>query len=517
MNASGVVDWNANHVFADLVHCTARDWLTRSEVAGEGDVPVPKAWLDQYGYPVAVPPGKSAYLIVMYDLNTFTNLKVKQGTYVMRASGELRVRAVTWNFPGIINIRPGDANETLFDVNGDTPTLVIEVTNVRTTPAGCKVEVFHQDFRSAIDGDQLNPDWVAFYRSLPRLKYLRVMDLMHTNNSNVINPEDVVTEQHQSWCREGYGAPPSVIGRIAKELNIPLWVCFPYMGTKACFRFIAQQIALHYPTGLSLWAQYGNELFNFLFRHWSYLANVKSVGLTLYDQNGTVVSAPSNRAAGCAAALGMFEVWSTCDEVFGADRVFKAGDGHPEWHDLMASWVQYRNPDYYGGKRAGEVATHIPTTLYWGSEDVDFLLTNNAGSTWTEAQFQALCFGGIRAAVAERKKTKDSYTAQGITIPYAMYEGGGHHAKFEAWPDQKAFDDLQAMLERFYRGPGGEAVYRKALEATAELGCIAFAKFVDFGGWRVPPAHQLMPFGAGKSTIYDDDTPMWTYFRTLAA
>jgi hypothetical protein len=341
------------------------------------------------------------------------------------------------------------------------------------------------------------------------------MDLMHTNNSNVVNPEDVVTEKHQSWCREGYGAPPSVIGRIAKALSIPLWVCFPYMGTKACFKFIAQQIALHYPSGLPLWAQYGNELWNFQFRHWSYIANVKSVGLTIYDENGSIVPAPSNRAAGCAAALGMFEVWSTCDEVFGADRVFKAGDGHPEWHDLMASWVQYRNPDYYGGKRAGEVATHIPTTLYWGEGDgVDYLLTNNAGA-WDTSTFTQWCNDKIAAAVAARQKTKAAYELQGITIPYAMYEGGGHHAKFGAGPNQAQYDALNQMLEAFYRGPGGEAVYRTALAATATLGCMAFAKFVDVGGWRVAPATQILPFGAGKSTIYDPDTPMWAYLRSL--
>jgi hypothetical protein len=509
MGAGGVTDWNGYFPFLDLIKNTSREW---------SGAPI----LDRNGWPSMIAPNAQHDLLVLYDLQLLRATGLKTGTYVMRVKGPCTVTPMSYTQGGVTNIRR-TAGTVTFDMSSDCTSLIVRVTNLTGSPAPVEFDLVHVNHIAARDGGRvMNPDWVNIYKRMPTLGFLRFMDLMSTNNSKIADIADVTPETHQSWTRDGYGIPPSVIGKAMKETGLKAaWINIPHRATMGVMRYIFAQIKSGDPTGSwGVFAEYSNECWNFQFQHFGYLANTKSAGLTIVDDKGNpyTQTTPNGRHAGCAYALGSMQVWTAAEETFGRKRVSRVAGGHPAWHDLMASWVMYKNPEYYGGMVAGMAADFVATTMYWSIDTVDNMVNVHRAQGQTDQWWRDETRKAIAGVVTGLQDTMRRYRVQGVTAPYVMYEGGDHHSNFDEAIRAKnptGYDAFAERLFQIYNGTLGAEIFEMAYEATRQIGCWNFAKFVDMHPWKKPGHHQLIPFGAGRQTLSEPDSPIWTAFRNI--
>jgi hypothetical protein len=512
VNIAGVQDWTGTFPFLDLVHNTSRAWTN--------GVPV-----DATGWPT-VPAGGRTELLVMYDLNLLTSKGFKPGSYVMQVEGDCTITPASQPNGAVTNIVRSPGMVT-FTASEACVALTIRVENQTQNASRVKFNIVHASHVAQRDaGNAMNPDWVDFYKRMPALGFFRFMDLLCINNSKIVNPQEATTEAHQSWCRDGYGMPPVVVGKAAREVGMQgVWMPVPVRATTDCMRFFYTEAQRGDPSGTwAVYSELGNELWNFMFSHFAYLRDVKGMGLAVVDANGQPIAEShpqfTARRAGCAAALGMMQAWTAAESVFGRERVRRVGTGHPEWHDLLGSWPMYGHPNLFGGQRAGLLVDFIPTTMYWQIDSVDAMVNTHQAQTRPDAWWREETGKAVARNVAKHRETMAAYRRQGVTAPYVMYEGGDHHSNFDAAVRAKnptGYDAFAQRLFDIYNGQLGADLFELGYQGTRDMGCWNFAKFTDFHPWKKVGHHQLSPFGAGRQTIYDADTPMWAGFKALAA
>lgn len=144
-----------------------------------------------------------------------------------------------------------------------------------TPPTDVKIfEVSKSAYVSA--GDILDPDWVAYHKDFPCLRFL---DPLRVNSSGATAFSDWATESFTMWGDSlitddrKLGWPISVICNIANECNTAVWIPIPHKFTNDAVRQLAEAVRDTITwTGseVRVYFEYSNECWNSSFAQRTY-------------------------------------------------------------------------------------------------------------------------------------------------------------------------------------------------------------------------------------------------------
>ena len=122
-----------------------------------------------------------------------------------------------------------------------------------------------QVFMESDEADLLAGNLVStqYKADLGNAPWIRWMDAMHTNNSEVVDWDE--------YRFNGRGNSQYLklehIAKISNETGIPPWLCFPTMGTDACWQSMCDELLLYLDPGMKIRAELGNEIWNYGFKN----------------------------------------------------------------------------------------------------------------------------------------------------------------------------------------------------------------------------------------------------------
>lgn len=187
LNLAGLTYYNGNPPYIDILHMTNLAFS-------------PATWEDSNGYITGMPNGSSAFLYVLLDLHLYGG-EVKSGSWVVTWTGNC---SCTVSGTGVSGVSVG-SNRTTFTMTSQS-TLTLTVSNSSGSNANATaIKIFHADHETALNsGEIFNPDYIANITA--NIAFLRLIDVLKTNGSNIVNFSDFKTESQRDWTR----MPPSV-------------------------------------------------------------------------------------------------------------------------------------------------------------------------------------------------------------------------------------------------------------------------------------------------------------------
>lgn len=448
LNLAGITYFEDYHPFINLVKHSGRQW----ELTGGASA---AAFLDSNDEIVGMPNGGTEIgKVLMVNYGDYRNgaQKIRGGTYKITWSGACALSVSGTGVSsqviasGVTTVTIANTCDLLFILCNNSSGSAASATNIK---------LFHTANETAMNaGDIFDSDWKAWVNSFkPNLKYLRVMDWQQTNFSAIVNAADIPQESWCDWARGSEygggrrGIPPSVIGKLAKELGVNVWMCLPYQATQACMNAYMQAVYNADPTGTwKIYIEYSNENWNFGFSHFNYLAGTKSAGLTIVDKNNVTSVADADKASN-AAAHGAMQAWTAAEAAgFARNRIIRVFGGQTDYFDLFSGGFQYRDTTntLFGGAQmktlldqttggSSDGKGRVPITVYYS----ELFLTSGAGGglyqpiiddrgAGPEAWFETVQKQSIDIVNTAVGNFRTGLTALGCSAPFITYECGNH-------------------------------------------------------------------------------------------
>ncbi len=282
---------------------------------------------DDDGYPTQVPqmangvPNKLRYVIS----SNGANLPPGE-TYVLLYDGEgdLTVGGgvtETSNVPGRIQFDVNDAGNLFFMIHASqmaNPVRNVRILRLADEFADLDAEPFYEGFL-----DKIRP-----------FKALRFMDWGHTNGNPAVHWEDRSSLTHFTYATP-MGVPYEMMVKLANQLEKDVWLCVPHAADSNYVANMATLFRDQLDPGLTIYLEYSNEVWNWIFEQSHYNAD----------------NAPSNLNYGRAMAMragSTFRIWH---EVFGAEktrvkRVLGLQGGYNYLNEQILSHLDPNDWDY---------------------------------------------------------------------------------------------------------------------------------------------------------------------------
>jgi PKD repeat protein len=379
-----------------------------------------------------LPPGET--YVLLYD--GVGNLNIGGGV------------TVTSNAPGRIQFVVNDAGNLFFMMNTSqmsNPMRNIRLLRLSDEAADLDAQPFYEGFL-----DKIRP-----------FKVLRFMDWGATNGNPAVHWEQRSTLTHFTYATST-GVPYEMMVKLANHLKKDVWLCVPHAADSA---YVAQMAALfrdELDPGLSIYLEYSNEVWNWIFAQAHFNAD----------------NAPSNLNYGRAMAEragGTFRIWH---EVFGAEksrvkRVIGLQGGYNYLNEQILSQLDpadwdYGSPTSYIGLDHSNTGSPV---LHAGSTPADII--ENARSNW--ADFRPVLWQDYNNVKLFGKKIVN-------------YEGGQHFVG-NVFGIPYAYQ--QAMWDAQY-SPEIHALYDDMLDTIRQWGSRMFGNFSlsspqesVYGSWGV--------------------------------
>lgn len=518
-------DWTVQQPFLDIMK-TARPWIGHlpGQWGGWGhDELAAGGWLDEDGWPRAIPPELSAITtLVLTDLPE--DAAGLAGRYVLThdGRGELALGGrgrVGARAPGriVFDFRPGPGG--------------VEVRLARTDPADPirNIRILREDRAALLDGGALfNPDWLA---RIDGVEMIRFMDWMQTNGSLLARLEDRPRPTDYTWAR--IGVPLEVMVRLANDLRAHPWFTLPHLSEDALVRFYAETVHESLAPGLVAHVEYSNEVWNHGFaqarwaeeqgkarwgEQWKWVqfyalraAEVAEIWRDVFrdapqrlvrvlsTQTGwkgleaDILRAPLVIAEGRPAPHLAFDAWAVTAYISG-------GIGSPEKEALLRGWLAE-------SRAAAETAADAQGLQ--GMARADYVARHRFD------QAIALALQELRDGAVSGNPADSLASVLGDLLPYhaevaqshdlqlMMYEGGTHVVGLGPLVDDP---EITAFLIALNYSDGMGEIYRDLLDGWARLADTPFNAFVEmlqpsrWGSW-------------GALRHLGDDNPRW---RALA-
>ncbi|MBK9013034.1 MAG: PKD domain-containing protein [Saprospiraceae bacterium] len=417
---------------------------------------------DDDGYPTQIPqqangvPNKLRYVIS----SNGANLPPGE-TYVLLYDGEgdLTVGGgvtETSNAPGRIQFDVNDAGNLFFMIHASQmadPVRNVRILRLADEFADLDAEPFYEGFL-----DKIRP-----------FKALRFMDWGHTNGNPAVHWDDRSSLTHFTFATPT-GVPYEMMVKLANQLEKDVWLCVPHAADS---NYVAQMAALfrdQLDPGLTIYLEYSNEVWNWIFEQSHYNAD----------------NAPSNLNYGRAMAMragSTFRIWH---EVFGAEkarvkRVLGLQGGYNYLNEQILSQLDpndwdYGSPTSYLGLDHSDSGQPI---LNAASTPADII--ENARNSW--AGFRPILWQDYNNVKLFGKKIVN-------------YEGGQHFVGNVfgiPYPYQQAMWDAQYSPEIY-------ALYDEMLDTIRTWGSRLFGNFSlaspqesVYGSWGVLNDIDIQP------------------------
>jgi hypothetical protein len=467
-NLSGVSDWGSEIPFIDAFRAS-RELTSGSPTAWGDDRKLDidaRGWLrslasNQEARTVVLngPQFRSGRYLVLYEgrgeyryagtaqLDTAASKPGRDVVMVDRARGDLGIAmdftAIDKRDP-IRNIRmipPGGACDTdrarFCDADNPCPT------------GACLA--FEEHYQKLV----FHPDFLA---RTQRFGMLRFMDMMQTNNSNVVRWDQRGQLGNQTWVVNG-GVPFEVMAQLTNQLRAQPWFCVPHQADDDYVRKLAEQAKALIDPALPIWIEYSNEVWNAGFQQHHYA--LKRAGELGYPSDFQGVLRFYARRS--------LEVFKIFESVLGKERV-KAVVGS----QAVNTWVSTEILDFPGIKEHADALAIAP---YFGRspgpEDL--------------AKFQKMTLDQLiertkNEYLPETKKwvADQSAIAKQYGIELVAYEAGQH---FVGTQGAENDERLNKLFDALNRDPRMKDLYLTYLENWKASGGTWLNHFVNCDKW----------------------------------
>ncbi|MFN0200952.1 MAG: PKD domain-containing protein, partial [Bacteroidia bacterium] len=269
---------------------------------------------------------------------------------------------------------------------------------------------------------QAEPFYEGFLKKVAPFYSFRFMDWGHTNGSPHIAWQDRTTTDKMTYSGLG-GVPYEMMAALGNATNKNIWVCVPHQADDNYITEMAKLFRDHLNPNLTLYLEYSNEVWNWMFSQAHYNNDTK----------------PSNLGYGAAyaeKAKHTFEIWHS---VFGnqkhrVKRVLGLQAGYNGLNEqILAQLSQkdwdYASPTFYYGLDHGNTGNPVLTA----SATPLNVLQNSANAFTNFAPY----------VHQDYRNTK--LFGKGIV----NYEGGQHFTDFTQPPYLQAMYDAQILPEMY--------------------------------------------------------------------
>lgn len=276
VNLAGPADWGREFPFKDIMRY-GRTWTTHNnEWVGGGQNPwdtdvLADIPLDAEGYPLSLPvevPGTEAPQVVRTVWDTGGGLP--EGTYVVLYDGNGDLDAwgglvnVVSDLPGRMEIEVGAGNEILALELYESQ-LGDHIRNIRVLLPGTEDTYEEQPFEE---------NWLE---KLEPFQALRFMDWGYTNGSNMRQWSQRTQVNDYTWTQKS-GVPYEIWADLCNLKSADAWVCIPHAADDEYVTEMATFFRDNLDPGLTLYVEYSNEVWNWIFEQTHY-------GLDSLDQS----------------------------------------------------------------------------------------------------------------------------------------------------------------------------------------------------------------------------------------
>ncbi len=315
-----------------------------------------------------------------------------------------------------------------------------------------------------------NPFYQGFLDKIAPFKALRFMDWGATNHNPVRHWHERTPLSYFTYATP-QGVPYEVMIRLANHTRKDVWICVPHAADEDYLRQMAELFRNQLDTTLTIWLEYSNEVWNWIFEQAHY-----------NDQNR-----PANLNYGRAMAEKAGRVFRIWHEVFGPQHKHRvkrvlglqAGFNYLNEHILAqldpSEW-DYGSPTSYIGLDHSDQGNPV---LHAGSTPDDIIA--NARYAW---------------AVFRPVLRQDYYNVQLFGKEVVNYEGGQHFVGNVfgiPYPYQQAMWDAQYSLAIYH-------LYNDMLDTIRTWGSRMFGNFSlasrqesVYGSWGVLNHIDIMP------------------------
>jgi PKD repeat protein len=415
-NSSGFADWVPERPLRNLMKHIRQEIVTYTDDCFCWNVNMEnELTLDADGYPTQIPQNTTAGSVRARLILSSDEGNLQTGKeYVLLYDG-----IGTLQMQGAVNVSSSTPGRIQFTNTGGGNIFF----NLVTSESGNHVRNIRL-LRLADEGADLvnHPFYEGFLEKIAPFNAIRFMDWGATNNNPVVQWSERTPVSFRTYGMEE-GVPYEVMIQLANYTSKNVWICVPHAADENYIREMARLFRDNLDPNLTIYLEYSNEVWNWLFQQAHY----------------NVQTAPSNLGYGRAYAEKSRRVSRLWFEEFGAQstrikRVLGLQAGFNYLNEQILSQIpddewDYGSPTWYFGLDHG--ATGNPV-LHAGSTPQDVVL--NAQNAWL----------GFKESV---KQDYDNVKLFGKGI--INYEGGQHFTNFTVPPYIQAMYDAQYTTQMY--------------------------------------------------------------------
>lgn len=482
INLAGVEDWSEEYVFVDVMN-QAREWIAHDIESGapwSSGVEIP---LRPDGYPVEIPydngidPAQGIRTLLFFgDLQNI----YPGGNYTLMIDGTGTVQlwgaaSGTFNCP---------VDTTIF-VDNSFGGIGLEITESQVSDPIHNIRMVMPGFENTFETAPFHPNLINF---LADFQVIRFMDWMKTNGSGLSLWSERNTVGNYTQTLNS-GVAYEYIISLCNSLQKDAWINIPHQADNNFITECAQLFRDSLDTGLKIYIEYSNEVWNGIFPQNSYAADQ---GLLLGYTGEAWERTWKYTAKRSADVFQIFE-----DEFTNDGRLINVIPGFAGNSWVTNYIIERFNEVLYNPTQVGADAVAIAP--YFGGG-----LANDIGDMGLENSItvpQILDSLENRLPGSYTMMTEHVTVANDHNLDLIAYEGGQHLVAYWPYNQNDAYVDKLLDANRDPRMQGMYCDYFDAWYDTFDGGL--FANFSSHGGYSMHGAWGV------KETYEDVSAPKY--------
>ncbi|MBN1799998.1 MAG: hypothetical protein JW891_00735 [Candidatus Lokiarchaeota archaeon] len=479
MNLDGINDWGREWPFKNLMKL-CRPFLTGNDhwVSGGNNTwntgLIDQIPCDEDGYPLQLPLnfGMEALQIVHTAFATLYNLPLGNYTFLYDGEGE-------FEFTGNWEVLAHSQGRYVLNMTTNEDFHGIQIQNSTLGNHARNFRLIKSEYEDNYLDNPFNPAWLD---KLSNFDTIRFMDWGCTNfHDNLTFWEDRSKVSEYCYSHER-GVPYEIMIELCNLLNKNAWVCVPHEASDDYISQMAQLFRDTLDPELTLYVEYSNEIWNWMFPATHYCYNESS-------EANLSVPWPERIAPFIQNALDIFST-TFSGQMYRLQRVVGVQAG---WFDVGNRTISNIDPDSYD---------IISPTAYFGfDEDAIAFLEQKGAKTTVEDVFN-LALDGIDKNIIPWISMYLNRTIE-LGKQMAFYEAGQHLTPYPFGSEQpygQALVDIQSHDCMYYlynylfnqiRRLRNESGYQQNF--LMEMYSFATSPSARYGTWGVLPDIFLEP------------------------
>lgn len=365
-NINGLADWEPHRMFRNFLKNTRSEPIPYDASNGQWSFDNYREVLDQMvfdenGYPIGIPQMTNEGVIRLRFFTSAEGMNMRPGQrYIVLYEGK-----GTITLHGAVSNTERQNGRLAFDLGGDG-TFWFQIEESQPSDHIRNIKILRMEDET--EDVEAFPFYDQFLEKLEPFQVLRAMDLLHTNNSAIESWEDRKLPGYYTYGGNN-GMPLELVILLANQTKKDIWVNVPHAADETYIRNMAAMFKEQLHPEITIFLEYSNEVWNWIFGQAQYNINNNPLGL-MYGR------------AYAQKAGKIFKIWH---EVFGEEKCrvkrvlgIQAGFNYLNEH-IIAHLPQdewdYGSPTHYFGLDH-EVTGNPRLDILGGSATVEDIMTN---------------------------------------------------------------------------------------------------------------------------------------------